>query len=40
MSNLSFSGLDSEALIVALKDLVAISNGSAAHQAATPRVMF
>jgi cysteine desulfurase len=27
--NVSFSGLDSEALIVALKDLVAISNGSA-----------
>lgn len=27
--NLSFPGLDSEALIVALKDLVAISNGSA-----------
>lgn len=27
--NLSFSGLDSEALMVALKDLVAISNGSA-----------
>ncbi len=27
--NLSFQGLDSEALIVALKDLVAISNGSA-----------
>jgi cysteine desulfurase len=27
--NLSFSGIDSEALIVALKDLVAISNGSA-----------
>jgi cysteine desulfurase len=27
--NLAFSGIDSEALIVALKDLVAISNGSA-----------
>jgi cysteine desulfurase len=27
--NLAFSGLDSEALIVALKDLIAISNGSA-----------
>ena len=27
--NLAFPGLDSEALIVALKDLVAISNGSA-----------
>lgn len=27
--NLSFAGMDSEALIVALKDLVAISNGSA-----------
>jgi cysteine desulfurase len=27
--NLSFPGIDSEALIVALKDLVAISNGSA-----------
>lgn len=27
--NISFSGLDSEALIVALKDLIAISNGSA-----------
>lgn len=27
--NISFNGLDSEALIVALKDLVAISNGSA-----------
>jgi len=27
--NLSFAGIDSEALIVALKDLVAISNGSA-----------
>ncbi len=27
--NLAFPGIDSEALIVALKDLVAISNGSA-----------
>ncbi len=27
--NLAFPGLDSEALMVALKDLVAISNGSA-----------
>jgi cysteine desulfurase len=27
--NLSFPGLDSEALMVALKDLIAISNGSA-----------
>ena len=27
--NLSFRGLDSEALMVALKDLVAVSNGSA-----------
>jgi cysteine desulfurase len=27
--NMAFEGLDSEALIVALKDLVAISNGSA-----------
>lgn len=27
--NLAFPGLDSEALIVSLKDLVAISNGSA-----------
>ena len=29
MLNLAFPGIDSEALIVALKDLVAISNGSA-----------
>ncbi len=29
MLNLGFSGIDLEALIVALKDLVAISNGSA-----------
>jgi cysteine desulfurase len=31
--NLSFSGLDSEALIVGLKDLIAISNGSACTSA-------
>ena len=29
MLNVSFKGLDSEALIVAVKDLIAISNGSA-----------
>lgn len=29
MLNLAFPGIDSEALIVAVKDLVAISNGSA-----------